>query len=466
MRCCPRARRSASRTRDAGASRLNAPSPALPRRNRRLALVAGALAVLALLLALSLRIALRPEHVTAQVLARVGQALGLDITATGIGEYRLRGTPQLVVRDVVAREPGARTPVLRARRISISVPWSTLRSRGALLQVERVELDGPVLDLPALQAWRARRPPGDTRIPELVRGLSVTDGRIDATTWRVEGLRIALPRLHPDRPVAAGVAGRYLAPPTGAAFDLHVALARPSASTGAAAFGTLTLSGGGSPGQRWRLPGAIRVSGPVRLRDGRLRITPAKIGLSARYEAGSTRLPFALGLHGPLLVDAGAVAIAPAGVAMRGEGALPVFDARGQVALGRRLLLALRGTLPGWKDAWPTLPPPLGQSRSPLPFELRYLGRPDASGVAALGLRRDATTFAARLRLPDMLAWANAAATGSPLPPLDGRFTTPVMAVSGATLRGVEIDFDDPSIAPTNDPSTDPPADRSNPATP
>lgn len=422
--------------------------------------------MVALLMAVSLRIALRPEHVTAQVVARVGQALGLEITASGIGEYRLRGTPQLVVRDVVAREPGTPTAVLRARRISISVPWSTLRSRGALLQVDRMELDGPVLDLPALQAWRARRPPGDTRIPELAGGLSVTDGRIDAATWRVEGLRIALPALHPERPVAAEVAGRYLAPPTGAAFDLHVALARPSASTGAAAFGTLTLSGGDTPSQRWRLPGAIRVSGPLRLRDGRLRITPAKIGLSGRYESGLSRLPFALGLHGPLLVDAGAVAMAPAGMAMRGEGLLPVFDARGQVALGRRLLLALRGTLPGWKDAWPALPPPLGQSRSPLPFELRYLGRPDASGVAALRLTRDATTFAAQLRLPDMLAWADTAAKGSPLPPLDGRLTTPLIDVSGATLQGVEIDFDDPSIAPSDDPPADPSGDPPTPGVP
>lgn len=425
---------------------MNAPPAAPSHRNLRLALTAGGVALALLLLALSLRVALRPQHVTGLVLERIGTALGLEITATGIGEYRLRGTPQLVVRDVVAREPGTRTAVLKAKRVSISVPWSTLRSRGALLQVDRVELEGAVLNLPALQAWQAKRPAGETRIPTLTRGLSITDARIDAAGWRLEGLRIDLPALHPDRPVRARVAGRYVDPPTRAAFDLHVALAKPAASTGAAAFGNVTLSRGAAPGATWRLPGTIRASGPLRLGDGRLRIAPAKVGLSARYESGDTRLPFALGLHGPLLVHDGAVAIAPADVALRGDGVLPVFDARGRMALGQRLLLELQGQLHGWKDAWPALPPPLGQSRSPLPFRLRYLGRPDASSVAALQLRRDASAFDARFRLPEVLGWANAMGEGSPLPPLDGRFTTPRMEISGATLHGVEIDFDDRAV--------------------
>ncbi len=427
---------------------MNASDAPPSRWKRRLALGAGALALLALLLALSLRIALRPEHVTGMVLERVGDALGLDVTASGVGEYRLRGTPQLVVRDVVAREPGARAPVLRARRVAVSVPWSTLRSRGALLQVERVELEGAVLDLPALLAWRAKRPPGETRIPTLTRGLSIADARIHAAGWRIEGLSVDLPALHPQRPVRAHVAGRYVDLPLRAGFDLQVALAKPAAVTGAAAFGDVVLSREGAAGDGWRLPGKISLSGPLRLADGQVRITPARIGVSARYESGRTRLPFALGLHGPLLLRDATLAIAPAGVALRGEGVLPVFDAHGTVALGRRLLLELDGALPGWKDAWPTLPPPLGRSRSPLPFALRYLGAADAGGIATLRLQRDATRFDARFRLPDVLRWADADAgtAASPLPPLDGRLTTPRMDISGATLHGVEIDFEDPSI--------------------
>ena len=443
--------RSASPTPDASASRVNAaasPAPSNPpsRWKRRLALGAGGLAIVLLLLALSLRVALRPENVIGLVLETASVGLGLEISATGISEYRLRGTPQLVVRDVVAREAGAQAPVLRAKRVAISVPWRTLRARGALLEVKRVELDGAVLDLPAMQAWQAKRPPGKNRIPTLTDGLTITDARINAAGWHVEKIRIDIPSLHPQRVVAARVAGRYVDAPTNADFDLNVALAKPASKTGAAAFGSFTIVGGATANARWRLPGKVRLSGPMQLAGGTLRILPAHLGMAARYASGETRLPFALGLHGPLLFRNGTLAVAPAGVALRGEGALPVFAARGRVALGGRLLLELDGRLPGWKGEWPTLPPPLGQSTSPLPFQLRYLGKTDASSVATLQLQRDSTRFDGRFALPDVLRWANAEADGSPLPPLDGRLTTPRMEISGASLQGVEIEFDDPAV--------------------
>src|SRR3546814_6632374 len=69
-----------------------------------------------LLLALALHLLLQPQRVTGFVLNALGDALGLEITATGSSEYRLRGTPVLVVHYVGAREPGAATPLLRARR--------------------------------------------------------------------------------------------------------------------------------------------------------------------------------------------------------------------------------------------------------------------------------------------------------------------------------------------------------------
>jgi hypothetical protein len=423
-----------------------APAPRPSRRKRRLLLGIGLLGVV-LLLALSVRVALQPENLTRVLLERVGKALALEISA-GSGEYRLRGTPQLVLRDLVAREAGAAKPILIARRVAIAVPWRTLRSRGALLEVQRVELEGAVLDLPALQAWQAKRPPGETRIPTLTDGLSITGSRLDAGSWQVEGIGIDIPALHPRQPLAAHVAGRYVDGPTSADFDLRVALAKPASSTGAAAFGSVSVVRDAADGERkgWRLHGKLRLSGPLRLDGGALRITPAHVGLSARYTSGDTRLPFALGLHGPLLFRNATLAIAPAGIAMRGEGALPVFDAHGRVALGQRLLLKIAGQLPGWKDEWPALPPPLGQSDSPLPFELRYLGKADASDTSTLRLRRDDTRFDGRFRFPEVLRWAGAEGDTSPLPPLDGRVTTPQLEVSGATLHGVEVELDDPDI--------------------
>ena len=62
----------------------------------------------------------RPERVARFALAQAGQALGLEITASGAAEYRIRGTPTLVVRDVVARLPGTTTPVMSADRVLLS----------------------------------------------------------------------------------------------------------------------------------------------------------------------------------------------------------------------------------------------------------------------------------------------------------------------------------------------------------
>lgn len=416
-----------------------------PPRGRRVARVLGALALLALLLAVSLRVALRPEFVVRQVLQRTGDALGLVITARGAGEYTLRGTPTLVVRDLDVREAGARTPLLRAERLLIAVPWSTLRSRGASLDVRRIELDAPVLDLPALRAWRAKRPPSDTRLPVLERGIAIARGRVTGSRWRVDDIDVDVPRFAPGERLAASARGRYVSGGTSLAFDLALAMTRPANDAGIAAVGTLTLASGD-----WSLPARIRVSGPLHVGDGgTLRIAPLRLAASARYASGDTQLPFALGVRSPLRFDGRVWTLAPAGVAVRGTTLLPEFDARGALSYGARLALRMQGRLPRWNPAWPALPPPLGQSDAPLPFRLDYAGPVDASGVARLQLKRDAATFDGRMRLPDVLAWANADATGSPIPPLTGRVSAPQVEISGAMLQGVEVEFSDPALPDT-----------------
>jgi hypothetical protein len=400
-----------------------------------------ALACLLLLAGLALRIALRPENVARLVLQQAGSALGLEITAGGDAEYRLWGTPRLVLRDVVARERGAQAAVLSAERIAVAVPWSTLRSRGAVLDVQRVELDAPVLDLSALQTWLAKRPPAETRIPTFRRGLAISGGRVRGEGWDIEALDVDLPRLHPDAPVAAHVAGRFLDPPMRVGLDLHIALTRPANHVGAASVGTIEVASGD-----WRLPARIRLSGPLHLDAGALRIAPMRLAMSATSVSGATRLPFALGVHGLLRFENSIWTLAPVGLALRGQAAVPTFDARGAIALGRNLVLRLDGAMPAWNNAWPALPPPIGQSDAPLPFRLDYVGKPDASDVARLQLRREQARFDARFRLPEMLAWSGAANGGSPIPPLDGRITVPALEISGARLEGVEVVIDEPEI--------------------
>ena len=424
--------------------------PATPRPAARIALVA---AVLLLALGLALRVALQPQRATRFLLDRIGHSLGLEITASGKAEYRLRGRPQLVLRDVVAREPGTTTPLLRADRISVSLPWSTIRARGDVLAADRLELDAPVLDLPALQHWLATRPPSARRLPTLSAGLRIRDGSIRNDDWRIDGIDAELPVLSPEQPLHARLRGRYLDPPLSIPVDLAVAIIHPGAlvqarATGFAAAGRIVVERRGD----WRLPATVKLSGPLIVGKDDLRITPARLGVAARYETGDTRLPFLFGAYGPLLFDDAAWTLSPAGVALRGRGAkasdpLPSLDARGSLALGRRLVLRLHGELADWPQAWPALPAPLGQSTAPLPFALDYAGPPDLSDIAALRLQRDASRFDGRFRLQDVTAWIAADNdTASPLPPLDGKASAPRIEIAGARLEGVRITIDDPGV--------------------
>ena len=125
---------------------------------------------------------------------------------------------------------------------------------------------------------------------------------------------------------------------------------------------------------------------------------------------------------------------------------MPTLDSSGGFTLARELHLQLQGALADWPSAWPALPPPLGQSVSPLPFALEYRGASDLSGISALHLQRDQTVFDGRFRLFELVDWSTAASSGSPLPPLSGSLKAPRLEVSGAVLEGVELQMEDPEI--------------------
>lgn len=419
---------------------VTAPTPSpvdVPRRRRRLALLLVLLAVLAVA-AVALRQASRPVRVAQLVLRQAGHALGLEITARGSAEYRLRGGAQLVVRDVVARQPGARTPVLSADRILLSVPWSTVRARGADLTVRRVELDAPVLDLAALQAWQATRPPtAEPRIPTLTEGLAVERGRIQGSGWWIEALALEVPALHPARIVEGHARATFRNATLRVPMDLRIALARPALDAGVGAVGTATVFA-----RDWRMQlDALSVSG--RLRD----VPPAgldraRLGARATLHAGDAAHRFVLGV-GTHLRFGDVLTLAPLAMSVRGRDVVPSLDASGRLGLGQALAFDLDGTLATWPGTWPALPPPLGQSGSPLPFVLAYRGATDLSGDTRLRLRRDATVFDAAFRLPRVLAWLDAFERGTPLPPLDGTLVTPTLEIAGATLEGVHVTFED-----------------------
>ncbi len=412
-------------------------------RRRRLALLS--LAVLLLAGAGLLHWLLQPHRLAPALLDMAGNALGLEITASGVGEYRLRGTPQLIVRGVVVREPGAATPLLSAERILISVPWSTLRARGRELTAVRLELDAPVFDLPAFQHWLETRPPGETRIPTLTDGIRVVRGRVRGDGWTLERIELRIPRLAPARPLRGQLQAQYQASDLRAPMDLAFHLARLGQDGGVGIAGRATPSG-----KDWQLPTRLRLSAYLRQTESRLE--RVVLGAHAAYLAGTTQQSFALGVAGPLEFTDG-LRLRAAAFALRGRDAMPALDATGDLGFGDEgLVLDWRGQLARWPTAWPALPPPLGRSASALPFALAYRGTADLADIAHLRLQRDAARFDARFRLFEIMDWLDAlqAGTGVPLPPLSGRLTAPRLEVSGAILEGVDLRMDDPALPATD----------------
>ncbi len=415
-----------------------APAPPVRRRRRWLRVVLG----LALALAAALFWASRPAQVSALALSQAGRALGLEIRASGASAYRLRGVPMLEVRDVSVREPGAAQPLLRARRAFLSLPWSTLRAAGASLDAERIELDAPQLDLAALDHWLSARPPSTEplRLPRLERGARVREGRVIGAGWSVEAVDLELGEFAPERPLDGRMRGRVVSGATALPFDLAVRLQRPALQRGLGLAGRVSVETAD-----WRLPMRLRLGALLHAGADGIGLDRLRAQAAARYRSGQTDLPFGLGLAGPLRYRDGELLLQPMGVALRPAGAdspVAALDAGGRFGFGQTLRLHWQGRIAGWPQAWPALPPPLGQSTAPLPFRLDYAGRPDGADPVALWLQRDSTEFDGRFRLPAMLQWLQASAQGSPLPPLDGRLRTPALAVSGAVLEGVQIQIE------------------------
>jgi hypothetical protein len=410
------------------------------------------LALLAVLLALAgaLHWASRPQRVTAAVLDRVGAALGLELTASGISEYRLRGEPRLVVRDLVARQPGARDAVLRAGRLDIALPWSTLRARGDVLEATRLELDDAVLDLRALRRWQATRPRTDeVRIPTLTRGLEVRRSAIIDDAWRIDGLSLDTPRVDPQSALNADIAGTLHSGDVRAPFDLALELSRPAADAQATLRGRIDASA-----PSWRLPATVHARGNLHLDAEPARVDGLRLGAVARFSGENQPIPFTSGLAGQLHLDDG-LRLQRAGLVLRGDGVVPTLDAGGRVEWNSALAFDLAGTLARWPEDWPALPAPLGRPRTPVPVELAYAGPLDLSGKAGLAAQHEGAIVDVEFELPRLLAWNDRRDARSPLPPLTGRARLDRIEIAGATLEGVELVIEDDAADADDAPSTD-----------
>ncbi|MGY0634319.1 hypothetical protein [Luteimonas sp. A478] len=410
---------------------------------RRSAIALVVVVALLLLVAVVLHWAMRPQVLGPRVMALAGQATGLDISANEF-DYRLRGSPQLVARGVSARIPGAPDTVLEAERVLVSVPWSTLRSRGADPVITRIEVDAPRIQLQPALEWWASRPRGDGPPPVLAEGLHVRRGTLQADTWSVGDLSIRLPRFAQQARLGADIGGRYQAGSLSAPFHLHLAMTRPGMGAGIGVAGTLAPQD-----SSWRLPTHAVLS--THLKDSPaaagVQLSALRLSASSRLVSTGKEQPFALGLAGEGAFAEGAFTLQPAALVLRGQAMIPRLQGRGHVAVGHQLELALTGQLERWPATWPELPSPIGDSDAALPFELDYRGASNLSDPLLLRLTRDQARFEGRLRVGELGAWMGDMDSGSPLPPLDGHLSVPRVDIAGAVLHGVEITIEDAPAA-------------------
>lgn len=364
------------------------------------------LGVLALLLAFGawwVNRELEPRRLTAIVLGQLGTSLKLDLRFDGLPDYALRPEPRLLIPNLVASDPGSGKVILRTEQLEVSLPWATLTGGDPV--ITRIELQKPVLDLPALQRWMATLPKTPFKLPTLTKGLSVHQGQVQAESWQLTAVELALPRLKQNEAASIQLA-------------LHFAQDKTAASFA----GSVQVAAAG-------LDSDMQVEG------------------KGEFDQKPRPLPYSVALDGHYLSDDTAFHVTAKSFHLQGESPLPTLSLNGDIAIGTTLSLALKGELAQWPKDWPALPAPLNEAKGPLPIQLAYQGKPDLSDALTLNATLGETRFNSSLHLPQVQTWL-AASNAAPLPPLNGTLVTPQLNVSGVELKGVSVEIeDDPPAA-------------------
>jgi len=376
-----------------------------------------------------------PGWVADLLLRQLGHGLQLQLTRSGTAAWRVQGGLVLEVHGLDIGQIGAETPWLHADRILLTVPWRTVRSLGKPLDLTRIEIDSPQLNLPVLRLWLDNRKPGGRNLPlpTLSNGLVINSGHLHGDGWQINAMTVQLPDFAPNTPVRGKLSGRYMTPDMQAGFDLHLAMTRPTLPAGAAIVGNLEIQRDSAS-----IQAQLTLSGPVRIKHGQWWIPALRLALEGEFSRpDAPPLPVALNLEGAL--DIGEViTLSSMALELSGNGPLPSLHATGEVALNEQLHLHLSGEIPQWPRAWPTLPAPLNQRRH-LGFALAYTGALDMSGELNLQLHHGQTRLDASVSPSRLIDWLSLTPL-SPLPPLQGRLTMPTLQLPGITLDGIVIE--------------------------
>lgn len=379
-----------------------------PARKRRWPKFLAASAVLLLIGAWWVDRQLEPVRLASTVLARLGEATGLQLSFEGTPEYALRPEPRLLLENFDARVPGSTTPLFRVRRLEVSLPWATVWS-GSLV-ITRIELDGPTLDLDALSTWLASQPESSGELPVLSRGASVRDGTMLWGDWRIDGLALDIDRFEPEMPLTLELAGRGTSGTIALQLESTIAIEKLSQSAGA----------------KVEAQGRIQLDGVD---------APFLVTTDCRYHKLDNE------------------SLNCADLFFRSESPLPTFkaDLASIVRRGKseNIEIDADGWMRDWPQDWPALPAPM--AGKPTHFDFTYAGPSDMTAAWKVKLDWEESHAAAEFALQDVLAWLEAG-NAAPLPPLQATVTAPSIEIAGATLEGVKISIEeDPPAEPATE---------------
>ena len=339
---------------------------------------------------------LEPTKLTHTVLGKIGEQLNLKFEFKGLPSYAMKPEPRLVLPNLKVINPVDNKVFLSASRVEMSLPWSTIL--GNTPHITRIEADDPVLNYPGLRAWQATRPATPFEVPTFTSGLKINNGQLIDVGYSIRKINASLPHLENQKPIKAEVSGIFQHDKTSISFNgpLNIAKAGLNSEFTLESKGELNL--GDKP-----LSYQIKTAGNF-------------ASLEKSFNINSKTLSWI------------------------SESPLPNLQASLNLSIGDNLKLSSTGIIAQWPKDWPALPAPLNHQPKNIPYELNYSGKADFSDAISLKLSIEQSQLSSSLKIAEIQQWVENV-EGSPLPPLQGQFDTPIIQLDGVSLEGVSIEI-------------------------
>lgn len=341
---------------------------------------------------------LEPTRLTNTVLGKIGKELNLKFEFKGIPSYAMKPEPRLVLPNFKVINPANNKVFLSATRVEISLPWSTIL--GDTPHITRIEADDPVLDFPGLRTWQATRPATPFEVPTFTSGLKINNGKLIDAGYSITKINASLPHLENQEPITATVSGIF---------------------------------------QQDKTKTSISFNGPLNI---------AKAGLNSEFtleskgelNLGEKPLPYQIKTAGNFASLEKSFDINSKTLSWISESPLPNLQASLNLSIGDNLKLSSTGIIAQWPKDWPVLPAPLNKQTKNIPYQFNYSGKADFSDAISLKLSIEQSQLSSTLKIAEVQQWVENA-EGSPLPPLQGQFDTPIIQMDGVSLEGVSIEI-------------------------